>query len=948
MSLRYRTEQGASSGFMRLCICLGMLLLATPSVHAQSIGRGDLSDGEQRFLRELLVTYNSPDLLRVWVSSRIKTVSGSDRATLEYYLADAIRIEGEIDAYEAEISRLAKKYPNHQRSKGVKLESVLTALLRLNDSHTESVFATSPSDRLRAIQARDEIWRNEVVVVLEDNIRILNADCDAAEAKVVSATSDDLKSQYSEDYAAKVDARDLWEFQELASVQNYANLLADEDPARKKLLDELSVKAKQFVDQRYENFGRRYRAQLIYGQALAASGRPDEAAEQLELLVDIEPSGDPPYVDEVVTFIRSLRIESLAGSLEAYNRANRSEEGLELIEYLFDDVDENFPFRRTPENPEIAPLVAILDVEEAISRIAGGDRETGLDLLEKLIEKYDSPDSWKGDPAGTRAALDRLSRGCSRLFDMGVASLSAELCVRGAVGFRDRGKPAAAVEAAKQAFMSRSNDKDSREWKAKALYEIGESSDALGRIEEAAIAYQALAEDYSDTTVVAMACQNFFAIVGDLGEDRSGAWLELLPVAEKLFADNSQGLGSEQLKLQQASEAEMDGDYSKARDLFRRVAATYEDDSGERTVPFYYRARAGGARCLFRMSTDIEQGTRDASGEILALLDGARRDGNGAGESSLRYELARIHWSDRGKNPQKAIEALDPVLGKLSGSSIYREGALLLFLRILCSEGKLATAEKCLAEIAKQWPDELSRVEGTYYLFEACHASGREEDRRRAGELVLEWIKLPGTQFDSMEPAVQLGLSAILIDGGYSAEAAEMLAVAQSAAESGQDQDLQISVSFYLAKAANAAGKYQDALRSLDSIMERYSDDTFNGGYPEAPFFFVQRAVAENGLYEKDRNSDRLTSMSEDLKSALGILDQRRQSLVFAGTSDAGFERDYWATWLQYLEVLKAQKMCERVVLLIQSRRLMAGGADKPFATQDLQGRFDKLEKDCK
>jgi len=239
-------------------------------------------------------------------------------------------------------------------------------------------------------------------------------------------------------------------------------------------------------------------------------------------------------------------------------------------------------------------------------------------------------------------------------------------------------------------------------------------------------------------------------------------------------------------------------------------------------------------------------------------------------------------------------------------------------------------------------------VEGTYYLFEACHASGREEDRRRAGELVLEWIKLPGTQFDSMEPAVQLGLSAILIDGGYSAEAAEMLAVAQSAAESGQDQDLQISVSFYLAKAANAAGKYQDALRSLDSIMERYSDDTFNGGYPEAPFIFVQRAVAENGLYEKDRNSDRLTSMSEDLKSALGILDQRRQSLVFAGTSDAGFERDYWATWLQYLEVLKAQKMCERVVLLIQSRRLMAGGADKPFATQDLQGRFDKLEKDCK
>jgi len=309
--------------------------------------------------------------------------------------------------------------------------------------------------------------------------------------------------------------------------------------------------------------------------------------------------------------------------------------------------------------------------------------------------------------------------------------------------------------------------------------------------------------------------------------------------------------------------------------------------------------------------------------------------------------LGRIYWSDRGKNPSSAIEALKPVLEELSGSSVYREGAILLLHEILCAEGQLVEAEKSLTEIRKNWSTEHSLVAGTYYLIEACKVSSTVANSRRAGELVLEWIQLPGSQFDQAAPAVKLGLASILIDAKFSNEAATMLAEAQNDAKGAGDPVLDIGVAYFLAKAANAAGKHRDALASLDDLIDKYADDTYNGAYPDAPFVLVQRASANRGLYEADRDDSRLEMMSDDLRSALAILDQRRQSLLFGGGIPPLFERDYWSTWLQYLEVMKARKQCEQVIGLIGSRRLKAGGETSAFAPESLQPRFDQLEKDC-
>ena len=121
------------------------------------------------------------------------------------------------------------------------------------------------------------MWTVEVRQILDDNILLQNRELEALEAKVVAARDDEAKERLSGELSTKVGIRDLWEFQLLNALKMYTKMLPDEAETAKKLFGELAARAKEFVDQRYENFGRRYEAQLIYGQALASLGQPEQA-----------------------------------------------------------------------------------------------------------------------------------------------------------------------------------------------------------------------------------------------------------------------------------------------------------------------------------------------------------------------------------------------------------------------------------------------------------------------------------------------------------------------------------------------------------------------------------------------------------------------------------------------------------------------------------------------
>ena len=63
--------------------------------------------------------------------------------------------------------------------------------------------------------------------------------------------------------------------------------------------------------------------------------------------------------------------------------------GLDLLDFLYDAEASSFPYRTKPENPDFADLCpALLDIEEGVTRIASGDRDTGMKLIKDIIAKF--------------------------------------------------------------------------------------------------------------------------------------------------------------------------------------------------------------------------------------------------------------------------------------------------------------------------------------------------------------------------------------------------------------------------------------------------------------------------------------------------------------------------------------------------------------------------------
>ena len=916
-----------------------LVLSCTGAVDGQVVGRGDLSDGERIYLREMIGTYRSPDLARIWIAERLRGASSKARADLEYSLADCLRSEGDIDGYDAKIQALARKYPSHLRSKGAELEAVQAAMARSIQAHNGAVFETDARLRTRMLAERDSIYRDEVASVLDSTIFKLN---------------EELEQRAD---AAKESQRDAWEYYRLQALRLYAQRLPEGSAAARTVWERLVELSSNFVETRYENFVRRYEAQLFKGQALAALGRSEEAAEELELVVEIEPTIDPPYNDATVYVIRWLRIQALAGTAEAWNRAGKPEEAVDLFDFVQGGDDEYFPWKKSPEDPRLEPFIVQMEVEEAISRIAGGIRGDGLKLTRRLIDRYRSTEVMSANPDLARSANADIARGMSRLVDMKIGGMPAEFYFLATQGYKKRAEPEKAILAGKLVLNAGSGDPGANRWCSEALYEIAENSDALGRSDEAALAYQQLVEGYPDGPRVAAAAQNFFAISGDLAgkEIGGGPWQQLLVEAEGFFAEHSKGLGSAQLRMQQGAEAEGEGRYSAARELYLAISKTISIDGEERPVPFFYRARAAAARCLARLGEDPEIAASQALGELEPLIESARTEGDAAGEAVLRFELAVASWNDRFKQADLAISALSPLLEEVGGSGTHREGGLLLWLQILCAEGRLEEAERVFSSLDSDFPDSQALLIGTYDLVVALQVAAGDPSEgaaaaaaaRRAGDLISRWIQLPGSGFEDAEAGVKFGIASILIDGGRYSEAVQILERTRATIAEDDRPEMQIAISFYLAKAANASGQHDRALESLDALVAEFENETFMGQFNDAPYLLIQRALANRGLYKSDRNIERLESMEKDLNAAIGILGQRRRSLRLQNALTPSFDGDYWNTWLLYLDVLKAQNRCEDVLRIIKSRRLMHGSKDSDFAPRAQQVAFDRIEKEC-
>ena len=74
------------------------------------------------------------------------------------------------------------------------------------------------------------------------------------------------------------------------------------------------------------------------------------------ILATIQPPSQPPYSDDVISFVRNLRLRGLAGFGRTMSRIGEHERTIALFEAARRDKD--FPFSKEPEVPELLPISA--------------------------------------------------------------------------------------------------------------------------------------------------------------------------------------------------------------------------------------------------------------------------------------------------------------------------------------------------------------------------------------------------------------------------------------------------------------------------------------------------------------------------------------------------------------------------------------------------------------
>jgi len=856
---------------------------------------------------------------------------------------DVPRANGDIEGADAANQALAKKYPTHRRAKTAQLEAVQASMAKVISLTLSSRYETDSAVRAQMLAERERVYRTEVLAELDSNIGRLGADAE-------KNPEDD----------AKVFERDRWEHYRLMAMLRCAKLLPEGSPEAKATYEKIVELAQKFVDTRFKNFGLQYEAQLVLGQSLGALGRSQEAAEALELLVEVEPVSSPPYDDVMVRIIRLLRIQAVQGSAEAWNRAGRPEKAVDIFDSIAKVPQPHFPWRKDPEDPDVLPFAVSMEIEEAIARLAGGIRQQGVDKIRKLIDRFDAPAFRKGNPEAADAYLLEIAEGLARAVDAGVADLPAELYYRAAVGYKGQGRYDHAIRAATLALDAGSGVPGEEFWLAASLYEIGEAYDSIDLPEAAALAYQTLCLDSIAKksaprfdVLLPDAAQNWYALAEELAAGQPGPWQEIATLAEGVFSELSSGEAGITLRLQKAAEAEDRGQYDEARRLYLAIPRETEIDGRKKRVEAYYRARAGAVRAGFRKAVAegrAAEGLPELIAEVGPLITEARTEKDAAGEAALRFELANAHWTEPKRDRAAALAALSPLLGEVAGQNPFREGGLLLWVTVLCwgnpenpADGpKPADAERVLTALKGEFAESASVAIALYEMVEANQAVGTTQALERAADLAIEYTRHPVAKFAEASPGVKLTIAKILVQGGEHEPARLILADAEKAA--GDDPLLRTLIVLQYAEAGNATGRHREVLESLEPFIAEHQDEIVMGDLEEAPYLLFQRAMALVGLYEKDRKPETLVRAEKDLEGAVGILLQRRSSLIRTGQITPQFERDYWECYLQYLLVLQAQNRCEAVLGMIQGERIKKGGA---FAPAALQASFDQLEKDC-
>ena len=737
-----------------------LAVVSNPDLRSQGFSSEDSS-----FVDALVRDLRYFDTARRWLAEKRQErgVKPEMMAEIDSRFIDILQVEGKGNEALEALGEFKKKWPSHPRAALGSLErlgAAFSAVLQdLEKAGTESDKAKS--DALKS-KASGE-FKLKVKKPLDALIVDLAKQANAAKGKE-SLTKKRLSYQA-----------------ELARVNIflvYARNLAAGDERDSYLKRGLAL-ADFFVNERDEFYIMRYEAQIQKGLYLLEMERFLDAAEELELIFDIEPFVRPPFSPQLLKAFHTIRLKAYLFSAKAYNGAKKPEVAVDILKPIM---------RSTPvPGDPFAPAIGLVEADSDLQQFAvlarleygialadAGDAPSGMAVIHAVISKYDKlfkeskVDKYRAFVIDARKALGRVA-------SSGSAELSGRDYYQAAIGLKSELKLEEALKAF-QTGLAKLSGPEVQEYAPLCLNEIGELSFILNRFDEAAVAFSELADHHSSSKIFRSKAATSFAASVDkakraIGESGSAhAGYAVLTAKADQF---SRGDTKYQVKMSEAGQFEEQGNFAKAREAFLSIP---RDDQGV-PVSYYLRAQARGLSTLVR---EYEAAGKDEAarslilaafsynaGKLQAILDEAleNKDLRAAGVAALGLGQMYFHL-------ERYPDAVKPLrlffTKELKKDRYYRCTGLgyLVLSMVRAGQGKEAGA--IYADLRNDCAKDPSVATAAYVLSDDADAAG---DSRKAAIYLLQFAEHPSTRGEINELMLVMKIVKVLSDGGLISDA---------------------------------------------------------------------------------------------------------------------------------------------------------------------------------
>ena len=882
------------------------LFLADPAYHA--FGDGALTAEEKRFLEHVISELRSTELARRWIAGRRKSATPEARAELEVYLADCLAREGKLEEYKARLRELQRSNPTPDPGISLKIiNAEMAEVLRDSREARRELDATRCEELLAA---RDRRFETRVLMPLAESIEGVESRWQALKEQAEAAAKQVPAGQKPERDGI-LDARVAEQLGFLKQLSyrriELCLMLADEVTGERA---EAVARYFALVEKFADEFLSEYRVHELIecdclsmlARALAARGAVDAAGERFQDILDYL---DPEAFEDLETVddAREIRMKAALGLARMWNRTGEARRAHELFERLRAEKGRGRTFR-APETFRLLTVRTWLEAEEAVSHTHVDGVQKGAATFRGLLARVESG---LPDAELARDLSHAVARTLARLRDAHVTGLDAEFLQRAGAGYFEERRYDAAIAAWRESVAARGAGSDP--WRERALHSIANTALLLSRREVAADAFLEYLEAFPEGEHRSSAARNALALCGELAAD-DASWKDKLAVAERHFREVGSGYVAFVFEMQRAARLEADAQgleeddkqvdaadrRRRAREIYLGIPREAEGVEATKAAGLFFRARARAARCLGH------DGKKAAMDELEKALVDAESAGAARGVAALRLELARLQWQGGSGDAAQARATLEPLRKNGSGDSSERELGLALSLRIAMDTGDLDAAETVFTVLHGSFPEARSTLVAIASLLEAHQERATADDKRRAGELARLYLDHPDTDPSSMDPATLLWIAAPLAEGDRPADAHHTLTVAARRLDASAPPELVQAVRVQMAVIANDLGKPDDAIAALDALMRQFKKETESGQYADAPRVYRQYARALRARKSRSNPRAPLEDALKHLEKARAILETRR--LGFRLQFPPAFDREFWTTYLEYLEVL--------------------------------------------